>query len=162
MKQHLLQGWKLSTRHFSIVILLFLYQLLWGFFLYRCVNSIVMPLLKRYPDTMPSDSAVKLFLMEAQFRLVKTDLIEPYLWMLGALFLSRMLMTPFIHAGLLYSIHHTRDERGTHFLRGIRQAWKLYSAFTQLECCCCSLLPGGCFPKAICFCIAAVLWSSCL
>ncbi len=84
MKQHLLQGWKLSTRHFSIVILLFLYQLLWGFFLYRCVNSIVMPLLKRYPDTMPSDSAVKLFLMEAQFRLVKTDLIEPYLWMLGA------------------------------------------------------------------------------
>ncbi len=41
-------------------------------------------------------------------------------------------MTPFIHAGLLYSIHHTRDERGTHFLRGIRQAWKpvfgLYAA----------------------------------
>ncbi|MBJ6360687.1 hypothetical protein ACFOQM_05125 [Paenibacillus sp. GCM10012307] len=133
MKQHLLQGWKLSTKHFPIVILLFLYQLLWGFFLYRSVSDIVVPLLKRYPDTMPTDSAVKLFLMEAQFRLVKTDLIEPYLWMLGALFISRMLLTPFIHAGLLYSIHHTQDERGTHFLRGIRQAWKPVFALYLIE-----------------------------
>jgi hypothetical protein len=124
MKQHLLQGWRLSLKHFSIIILLFLYQLLWGFFLYRCVNSIVIPLLKRYPDSLASEPAVKLFMMEAQFRLVKTDMIEPYVWMLGALLISRMLLTPFIHAGLLYSLHHTRDDKGTHFVQGIRKAWK--------------------------------------
>lgn len=132
MKQHLLQGWRLALKHLPVIIVLFLYQLLWGFFLYRAVQSVVLPLLKRYPDAMNDSSSVQLFLLEAQFRLTKTELIEPYLWLLGGLLAARMLLTPFIQAGLAYSLHHTQDSRGTHFLRGIRLAWKpmlaLYAA----------------------------------
>ncbi|MFC3342249.1 hypothetical protein [Paenibacillus abyssi] len=124
MKQHIKHGWRLAIKHFYIVILLFLYQLLWGFFLYRFVESVVVPLLKRYPDTLPSETAVQLFLMEAQFQIFKTDLIKPYLWILGGLFAARMLITPLINAGLFYSLHHTKDNGGTHFFLGIRRVWK--------------------------------------
>lgn len=133
MKQHLLQGWRLSLKHFPVIIMLFLYQLLWGFFLYRAVQSVVIPLLKRYPDSMSDNSSVRLFLLEAQFQLTKTEIIEPYLWMLGGLLAARMLLTPFIQAGLAYSLHHTCDDRGTHFLRGIRRAWKPMMALYAAE-----------------------------
>ncbi|MBD2871632.1 hypothetical protein [Paenibacillus arenilitoris] len=125
MKTHLLQGWRLAVKHFYIVILLFLYQLVAGFFLYRFIDSVVSPLLRRYPGSFPSESAAQLFLTEAQFRLFKTDLITPYLWILGGLLAARMLLTPLINAGLFYSLQQTRDGGGgTRFLEGIRKTWK--------------------------------------
>ncbi|RXZ79989.1 hypothetical protein EBB07_20765 [Paenibacillaceae bacterium] len=124
MKQRIVRGWKMSIKHFYIVILLFLYQLLCGFFLYRFVDSIVVPLLKRYPDTLQSQSTVHLFITEAQFQLMKTDILHPYLWTLGILFGIRMLMTPLINAGLFYSLRNATDEGGTRFFEGIRRAWK--------------------------------------
>ncbi|ANY66407.1 hypothetical protein BBD42_08005 [Paenibacillus sp. BIHB 4019] len=124
MKQHMKQGWRLAIRHFYIVILLFLYQLLWGLFLYRFVDMTVLPLLRRFPLQHPSDSAVSLFFSEAQFQLTKTDLINPYLWLLGGLFAARMLLTPLFNAGLLYSLHHMGEIGETQFLQGIRKAWK--------------------------------------
>lgn len=36
---------------FYILILLFIYRLLWGYFLYRFVRSALIPVLLRYPDT---------------------------------------------------------------------------------------------------------------
>ncbi|XEC94885.1 hypothetical protein AB6A23_27040 [Paenibacillus tarimensis] len=133
MKQHMKQGWRLAIRHFYIVILLFLYQLLWGFFLYRFVNSVVIPLLKRYPDTVPVDNAVQLFMAESQFQIMKTDLIHPYLWLLGGLFAARMAITPLINAGLFYSLHHAKQEGGTLFFRGIGRAWKPVMLLYWLE-----------------------------
>ncbi|WP_256710588.1 hypothetical protein MHI37_00680 [Paenibacillus sp. FSL H8-0548] len=124
MKIHLKQGWRLTVKHFYLVIILFLYQLLWGFFLYRFIDSIVSPLLRRYPSAYPSDVAAQLFVTEAQFQLLKTDLISPYVWTLGSLLLIRMVLTPLFNAGLFYSLKQTRSDGGTRFLEGIRKAWK--------------------------------------
>lgn len=124
MKAYIKQGWRLAVKHFYIVILLFVYQLIWGFFLYRFVNSIVVPLLQRYPDTYPSEAAIRHFLAEAQFQLFKTDLIHPYLWLFGIALLVRMLLTPLFNAGLFHSLRHAADESGTQFISGIRKTWK--------------------------------------
>ncbi len=156
MKLHMKHGWQLTLKHFHIVILMFLYQLLWGFFLYRFVDSVVSPLLRRFPANHPSETAVQLFLTEAQFQLLKTDLIHPYLWLLAGLLGLRMLLTPLFNAGLLYSLQHTREWRegggantGTRFLEGIRKRWRpvmlLYWAESLLA------LAPGCWllPKAL-------------
>ncbi|MFD0713136.1 hypothetical protein [Paenibacillus sp. GCM10027626] len=124
MKNYVKRGWKLTFKHIYIMIALFIYELIWGFFIYRTVESIVVPLLRRFPDTLGIDSAIPLFLAEAQFRLMKTDLISPYLWLFGGLLGVRILITPIINAGLLYSLCHTNDDGNTHFLQGIRTAWR--------------------------------------
>ncbi|MBW7477780.1 hypothetical protein K0T92_24010 [Paenibacillus oenotherae] len=127
MNHHVRQGWRLTVKHFYIVIILFLYELLWGFFLYRIIEGIVVPLLKRYPDSNPAEGAVQLFLAEAQFQLMKTDLIRPYLWLFASILAARMLLTPLFNAGLLYSLYHARDDSGTRFLQGIRTKWKPFA-----------------------------------
>lgn len=136
MNNHLKQGWRLTLKHFYLIIFLFLYELLWGFFLYRIIEGIIVPLLKRYPDSSPADNAVQLFLAEAQFQLMKTDLIRPYLWLFAGILAARMLLTPLFNAGLLHSLHHAGDDGGTRFLQGIRAVWKpfalLYSVKTAL------------------------------
>ncbi|MBB3114668.1 hypothetical protein FHS18_006808 [Paenibacillus phyllosphaerae] len=132
MKSHLRQGWQLTAKHFSIVIILFLYELLWGFFLYRTIDSIVTPLLQRYPDSTGDADAVRLFLTEAQFQLIKTDLIYPYLWLFAGLLAARMLITPIFNAGLLHSLHYAGEE-GTRFLHGIRHSWKPITLIYLLE-----------------------------
>ncbi|MFC4811988.1 hypothetical protein [Paenibacillus sp. GCM10023250] len=137
MRTHIKQGWKLTTKHFYIIILLFLYELLWGFFLYRTIEGIAVPLLKRFPDSYAaSSSAVSLFLTESQFQLMKTDAFRPYALLFCGLLAGRMLVTPFLNAGLFHSLHRASDEQGTKFLSGIRAAWKpvalLYLAETTL------------------------------
>ncbi|NIK79854.1 hypothetical protein FHS15_005021 [Paenibacillus castaneae] len=124
MKIHMKQGWQLAVKHFHLVVLLFLYQLIWGFFLYRFIDSVVSPLLRRYPSAYPSDVAREVFVTEAQFQLFKTDLITPYVWTLGGLLVIRMLLTPLFNAGLFYSLNQARNHSGTRFLEGIRKAWK--------------------------------------
>ncbi|CAM4468923.1 hypothetical protein [Paenibacillus tarimensis] len=124
MKTFIKDGWQVSAKHFPIISILFLYQLLWGFFLYRFIGAIIVPLLKRYPDATGTDSAVQLFLVEAQFQLLKTDIVYPYLWALAGLFGIRMVITPFINAGLFHSLQHASDKEGTTFFSGIRRSWK--------------------------------------
>lgn len=133
MRRHLKQGWWLTGQHFFIVIVLFLYELLWGFFLYRTIDSIITPLLQRYPGAEGGEDAVRLFLTEAQFQLMKTDLIHPYLWLFASLLAGRMLITPLVNAGLFYSLHASESEGGTRFLAGIRAAWKPVTLLYFLE-----------------------------
>ncbi|MFD1957117.1 hypothetical protein ACFSL6_23850 [Paenibacillus thailandensis] len=124
MRSYMKQGWRIAVKHMYVIVLLFLYQLIWGFFLYRYVESAVTPLLRRWPAAAPNDYAVSIFLSEAQFQLVKTSLATPYLWLLGGLLAARMLLTPLFNAGLLYSIHHARDDGGTRFFEGIHRSWR--------------------------------------
>ncbi|AJY74987.1 hypothetical protein [Paenibacillus beijingensis] len=126
MKHHMKQGWRLTVKHMHILIVLFLYQLLWGFFLYRYVDSVVTPLLERYPGTLPSESASGLFWAEAQFRLLKTSLVQPYAWTLLGMLALRMIVTPLLNAGLFYSLHHVSagGDGGSRFMQGIRRCWK--------------------------------------
>jgi len=133
MRGHMVSSWRLTIQHMYIIIALFLYELLWGFFIYRTIESIVVPLLRRFPDTLGIDNAVPLFLAEAQFRIMKTDLITPYLWLFGGLLAARMLLTPFINAGLIYSFTHATKDEGTRFLQGIRAAWKPIALLYVIE-----------------------------
>jgi len=150
MNNYIKQGWSLSIKHFHLVILLFLYQLLWGIVVYRFVDSVVAPLLRRFPSGYPSEAAMSHFLAEAQFQLMKTDLISPYLWMLAGLFAARMLLSPLINAGLLHSMHHqSRSGEGTRFLEGIRRNWKPFILLYWGEAIL-SLSPGAwLLPKAL-------------
>ena len=125
MKTHMKQGWRLTFKHFYLMLLVFVYQLLWGFVLYRAIDETVSPLLRRFPDAAASEQAVQTFLTEAQIRLFKTDMAMPYLWMLGGLFVARMLITPLFNAGFFYStLQQSQSGGGTRFREGIRKAWK--------------------------------------
>ncbi|OXM15138.1 hypothetical protein [Paenibacillus herberti] len=128
MSTYLKQGWGLTVKHLPIAAFLFLYRLLWGFFLYRCIDAIVRPLLQRYPGADgPTSGGDAIFWAESQFRLMKTGLADPYLWLLGGLLLARLLLTPLMNAGLYYSIQQVAEaggQGGTKFLEGIRKKWK--------------------------------------
>ncbi|OUM94783.1 MAG: hypothetical protein A9Z00_01030 [Thermobacillus sp. ZCTH02-B1] len=124
MKSHVINGWNRTVRHAGVIVLLFVYQFLWGFFLYRAIDGVLVPFLKRYPDPLAAWGAVELFLAEAQFRIMKTDLLMPYGLALLGLLAARVLLTPFINAGLFHSLQHATKESGTTFLAGIRAAWK--------------------------------------
>ncbi|MFC5529056.1 hypothetical protein [Cohnella yongneupensis] len=133
MRARLKKGWDMTVRHKYVLVLLFLYRLLWGFFLYRFVDSVVTPILARYPSDHPNEDAAKLFLVEAQFRILKTDLLNETLLLLGALLLVRMILTPLLNAGVYYSFHHAEDGAGTQVLSGMRRAWKPVTALYWLE-----------------------------
>lgn len=127
------KGWDMAVRHKYVLVLLFLYRLLWGFFLYRFVDSVITPILSRYPDQHPSSDAAQLFLIEAQFRLLKTNLVNEVLWMLGGLLLLRMVLTPLLNAGVYYSFHHAVEGEGTRVLFGMRRVWKPVTLLYWLE-----------------------------
>lgn len=126
-------GWDMTVRHKYVLVLLFLYRFLWGFFLYRFVDSVVTPVMARYPSEHPNSDAAHLFLVEAQFRLLKTDLIDELLWMLGGMLLLRMAVTPLFNAGIYYSFHHAGEGQSTRVLTGIRKAWKPVTLLYWLE-----------------------------
>jgi len=134
MKTTIAHGWLTTRRHLALVLALFIYRLGWGIFLYRFIDGIVSPLLRRYPSPAPTDYAVQTFLTEAQFQLFKTDLIVPYVWMLAALFAFRMLLTPFIHSGLFYSFSQQfENSANTHFREGMRKCWKPITLIYWIE-----------------------------
>lgn len=133
MRKFIRQGWDMTRRHKYVLVVLFLYRLLWGFFLYRFIDSVVTPVLARYPDDHPSSNAVHMFWIEAQFRLLKTDILNDILWMLAGMFLIRMVLTPLLNAGLFYSFRHSDDSQGTRVLTGIRRAWKPVAGLYWLE-----------------------------
>lgn len=137
MKVWLGKGWNMTVRHKHVGVILFLYRLTWGFFLFRLVDSVVVPVLARYPDLHPNKDAIPLFLIEAEFRLLRTDMLDSLLWLLAALLIARMVVTPLINAGLYYSFHHSAGENGgTQVMSGIRRCWKpvvlLYGAENAL------------------------------
>jgi hypothetical protein len=133
MKTYVVNGWNRTLRHAGVIVLLFVYQFLWGFFLYRAIDGVLVPLLKRYPDPLAAKGAVELFFVEAQFRIMKTDLLVPYGLALAGLLAVRMLLTPFINAGLFHSLQHADKERGTSFFAGIRAAWKRVALIYAVE-----------------------------
>ncbi len=115
-------GLSVTWRKSLLIIILFLYEMFWGFLLYRYVKSVLVPILYRYPgQEVPTWSS--LFWIEGEFRLVKTDMASIYIWTLASLLLVRLLLTPLINAGLFHAIHHEAQEQWRSFLNGIRTRW---------------------------------------
>ncbi|MEO3946094.1 hypothetical protein [Gorillibacterium sp. CAU 1737] len=113
-------GWASAWRQPFALFLLFLYRFAWAFVLFKLVKAHVVPILARYPGAHGPEGGSQLFLMEAQFRLAKSDLAGEVLWGLLLLLGLRMLITPFLNAGVFYSLVHTHLNTGYRFMKGVR------------------------------------------
>lgn len=127
-------GWSLVRNQFPSVIILFLYQLLWGLFVYRLVNTAVTAFLSRYPDPPPHSLSRILFILEGQYELMHNPEIHKYLWLFIAMLVIRMLLTPFIQAGILYGLTPPDSRKsGLTLFRGMREFWRPVILFFLLE-----------------------------
>jgi len=125
MSHQLRQGWRITKQHFKINVLLFLYQALWGFLLFRTIDQITSPLLLRYPSVSNSAEALQMFWIEIEFQLLKTDILLPYIISFILLLVLRMLITPIWQSGIFYSAHAMcGGEQRSNFRKGIRTCWK--------------------------------------
>lgn len=125
-------GLSVAVRRSLIIIMLFLYEMIWGFILYRFVSSIAVPILYRYPGAeLPSWAS--LFWIEGEFRLLKTDMADTALMLLLAMLIGRMLITPLINAGVFYSVQHQSVEQRRAFMDGIRSLWKRFFLLYVLQ-----------------------------
>ncbi|UUZ91619.1 hypothetical protein LJK87_39455 [Paenibacillus sp. P25] len=115
------KGWLLAYRRPFAVCALFVYNLIWGIVLYKLLQSIILPLLHRYPGQALSKEAAQLFWVEGQFRLLKTDMLLPYFWWGVGLLGLRMVLHPMLNAGVFYSLHRTELNAGYRFVEGIRR-----------------------------------------
>lgn len=134
MKSYAGQGWTSVKDQFYVIILLFLYRLLWGYFLYRLVKSAVIPLLLRFPDPAPNELSKLLYFYEGEMALAQSNDVHTYAWLLLGMLMVRMILTPLIHAGIFYNLHQeARGERGLFFFKGIRKLWKPVTLFYFAE-----------------------------
>ncbi|MEI2395857.1 hypothetical protein [Paenibacillus phytohabitans] len=109
---------------FYILILLFIYRLFWGYFMYKFIKSAVVPVLLRYPDANAGGSSIGrlLYYIEGQAALHTDPDVRQWLWLLLALTVLRLLLSPFIRAGLLHELHQERaGERGLFFFPGMKR-----------------------------------------
>ncbi|AOZ94676.1 hypothetical protein LPB68_11470 [Paenibacillus crassostreae] len=134
MKSYISNGWNSLKNQFYVVIILFLYHLLFSYFLYRLVNSAVVPILQRYPDPPPTELSQILFYVEGQLSLMHSQTVHNYLWILLGMLLFRMILTPLIHSGIFYELHQERKgEKGVFFFKGILLHWKPITLFYWCE-----------------------------
>ncbi|MEC0179677.1 hypothetical protein P4H83_32885 [Paenibacillus favisporus] len=134
MKSYIVNGWKSVKDQFYVMIIMFLYQLLWGYFLYRLIDSAVVPLLMRYPDPPPTELSQVLYYVEGQMSLTQSSTVHTYLWVLLGMVALRMLLTPFIHAGIFYGLHREHQgERGLFFFQGMKLHGKTVFLFHLIE-----------------------------
>ncbi|WP_151737988.1 hypothetical protein [Paenibacillus tengchongensis] len=124
MKTAITCGWRSMKEQFYILILLFIYRLFWGYFLYRFVRSAVEPVLLRYPDADAGGSLLGrlLYYIEGQQALGADPDVRRWLLLLLGLSILRLLLSPFIRAGLLHELHQERKgERGLFFFPGMKR-----------------------------------------
>lgn len=115
------QGWRCAWRQPFAVCALFIYNLAWGVLLYKLAQSVILPLLHRYPGQELPRQAAQLFWIEGHFQLLKTDVLLPYCWWGVGLLALRMLLHPMLNAGVFYSLHHRDLNAGYRFVEGIRR-----------------------------------------
>lgn len=129
MSSYLKQGMLAAIRQPFLLVTLFLYRFAWGFFLYKICQSVVLPLLYRFPGNDVSETQVRLFLAEGQFVLMKTDISRSYLWLLLGIVIAKMVLTPILNAGILFSFANTQFNSGYRFFRGIVELSGTYALY---------------------------------
>lgn len=123
VKRSITRGWYSMKEQFYILILLFIYRLLWGYFMYKFVRAAIIPILLHYPDKNAGGSGIGrlLYYIEGQFSLSSDPAVQRWLWTLLGLAALRLLLSPFIRAGLLHELHQERKgERGLFFFPGMK------------------------------------------
>lgn len=133
MISYLKEGWRAAVRQPFLLLTLFLYRFAWGLALYKMIQSVMLPLLHRYPGSGAPETQIRLFLAEGQFRLFKTDISHPYLWLLLWLLVLKLVLTPLLNAGILYSLSNVQYNAGYRFFRGIKELWRPYALYYFLQ-----------------------------
>jgi hypothetical protein len=133
MFTYIKEGFRASLRQPFSVLVLFLYRFCWGIALYKLSQSVVLPLLHRYPDQSGFEAQSRLFLAEGQFVIFKTDISHSYLWLLAGLLAFRMVLTPLLNAGLFFSLTHTHLNAGYRFVRGVAELGRAYTVYYAVQ-----------------------------
>lgn len=136
MKTSITLGWRSMKEQTYILILLFIYRLLWGYFLYGFVREAVVSILLRYPDSSAGGSQIGrlLFYIEGQQSLTSDPAVLHWLWLLAGLTGLRLLLSPFIRAGLLYELHQEREgQRGLFLFPGMKKYGLSVLLFSLVE-----------------------------
>jgi len=123
MRTSISRGLLSMKEQIYILVLLFIYRLLWGYFLYGFVRDAVVPILQRYPNEQAGGSGVSrlLFYIEGQFSLSSDPDVQRWLWLLLGISILRVLLSPFIRAGLIHELHQeNKGERGLFFFPGMK------------------------------------------
>jgi hypothetical protein len=120
MLNRLKNGFGAAWREPFLLFALFLYRFAWGFFLYRLITATLIPLLHRYPAENASPGEIRMFLIEAEIRMSRTDIVSEYLWGLLAVLALRMVLTPLLQAGIFYSLTHKQTGAGYRFFKGMK------------------------------------------
>ncbi|MDQ0196405.1 hypothetical protein [Paenibacillus wynnii] len=123
MRVSITRGFHSMKEQFYILILLFIYRLLWGYFMYGFVRDAIVPILMRYPNQQAGGSGMSrlLYYIEGQFSLSSDPGVQRWLWMLLAITILKMLLSPFIRAGLIHELHQeSKGTRGLFFFPGMK------------------------------------------
>ncbi|WP_199617178.1 hypothetical protein [Paenibacillus alkalitolerans] len=127
-------GWTVARKSWFLLFLLFLYQYIWGFILFNYVKSTVEPLLHRYPGEELPEAANRLFLLESQFQLMKTDAVMPFVWAFLFFALTRMALTPIINSGLFSALHRRSETKPRiAFFQGVKRYAKPFLLLYLLQ-----------------------------
>jgi hypothetical protein len=126
-------GWSAAHRSRFLLLLLFLYQYITGFTLFKYVKATVVPLLHRYPDNELMESASRLFWIEAEFQLTKTDLITPYVWTFAIFLLVRLIVTPVMNSGIYYALTNNEGSQRKAFTLGVKKYAKPFFLLYALQ-----------------------------
>lgn len=128
------RGWTVARKSWFLLFLLFVYQYVWGFLLFKYVKNTVVPLLHRYPGEELPETANRLFVLEAQFQIAKTDAIMPYVWAILLFALARMVLTPLINGGIYNALHRrTEAKQRTAFFQGMKRVAKPFLLLYLLQ-----------------------------
>lgn len=123
MRISISRGLRSMKEQSYILILLFIYRLLWGYFMYGFVRDAIVPILLRYPNEQAGGSGISrlLYYIEGQLSLSTDPHIQRWLWMLAAITVLRLVLSSFIRAGLIYELHQeSKGERGLFFFPGMK------------------------------------------
>lgn len=121
LRHYLFAGWRIARRQPFAVGAWFVCHTIWSMTLYDGVQQRVAAVMSRFPvRELPSERA-ELFLNEAITLLHTDGLARPLLTALALLAFVRLVLAPFLQAGVYASIHNANGPRGTTFVRGMRR-----------------------------------------
>ncbi|MDP5274676.1 hypothetical protein [Chengkuizengella axinellae] len=128
------EGWDTTNQLMGYILLFSMYQLIWGIFLYRWIQSIVHSISQRIPISEIKD-AQQLFMIESGYLISNVDFIINHLTPLIILLSLRWVLSPLLNAGLFYTIHYKHQESSRSlFFQGIvkQGASFLFISFVHL------------------------------
>ncbi len=128
MKLYLKDGYQLARKQSFAIGVMFLFHFIWSMLFYQFIQKHVVSVMQRFPPQQLATERVDLFLNESALLLFETKLAQPFLWTLLIFVLARVVISPFITAGVYDSLH-TEGPRGTIFIHGMK---RLSGSFTLL------------------------------